>query len=175
MKILVPLDGSQFAEAVLEPLAGFAGSNEAELQLVEVVKESDARATLAEPTSSEHHLAAERGMPSALGGSIPEFEPRIPAESRAQAQDRLRQEADDYLAHVNERFFGGLARTEVIWGEDAAEAIINYAANQKVDLIAIATHGRTGLARMMMGSVAGALLRARVTPIYMVRPEGLGE
>ena len=60
-----------------------------------------------------------------------------------------------------------------VMGENPAEEIVNYASREKVDLIAIATHGRTGLAKMMMGSVAGELLKARVAPLFMVRPEGL--
>lgn len=60
-----------------------------------------------------------------------------------------------------------------MWGEDAAEALLEFAREQQVDLIAVATHGRSGLARMVMGSVADALLRSQVAPVYLVRPEAL--
>ena len=85
------------------------------------------------------------------------------------------QQAEDYLAHISESFFSGGAQRAVLWGEDAAEEILDYAGQQKVDLIAMATHGRTGLARMLMGSVASKLLQARAAPLFMVRPEALNE
>lgn len=90
MKILVPLDGSDFAEAVLEPLAEFAAANDAELHLVQALIESDAKATMTETTRADHHLAAERGVTGAFGGVIHGVEPRVPAETQSQAQDRLR-------------------------------------------------------------------------------------
>ena len=46
---------------------------------------------------------------------------------------------------------------------------------EKADLIAIATHGRTGQAKLLLGGVAGELLKAHVAPIFMVRPEGLSK
>lgn len=174
MKILIPLDGSRFAEAVLEPLAVLVASCDAELILVEVVKESEARATLTRMASTDPHEAVDPGVAGVSGGSALESAPRAPAETQTQAQDRIRQEVEDYLSHINEKFAGS-ARVEVIWGEDAAQAIIDYAGKEKVDLIAMATHGRRGLARMLMGSVASTLLQAQVAPLFMVRPTTLHE
>ena len=71
-------------------------------------------------------------------------------------------EAEEYLDDVAARFFPGGAVKKVVVGQNPAEEIANYASEEKVDLIALATHGRTGLARVMMGSVAGELLKALV-------------
>ena len=71
------------------------------------------------------------------------------------------------------RFFARGVEKMVVMGDDPAKEIADYARREKVDLIAIATHGRTGLARLTMGSVAGELLKARVAPLFMIRPDGL--
>ena len=175
MKILVTLDGSPFAESVLEPVVTLAASSGAEVHLVEVVKESEARSAFTGAASTLPHPPAEGAMAGELGGMVSESLARVPAETQVQAQERLRQQTEDYLDHISERFFSGGAQRAVLWGEDAAEEIIDYAGKQKVDLIAIATHGRTGLARMLMGSVASKLLQARAAPLFMVRPEALNE
>jgi len=53
---------------------------------------------------------------------------------------------------------------------DPAENIINYANMHDVDLIAMTTHGRTGMRRLLVGSVAEEVLRHVVVPILMLRP-----
>lgn len=90
-----------------------------------------------------------------------------------QAEDRTRQVAEDYLNDVARELFPNGARTDVISGENPAKEIIRYALRENIDLIALATHGRTGLTKIMMGSVAAELLQAHVAPLFLVRPEGL--
>ncbi|NQW23003.1 MAG: universal stress protein [SAR202 cluster bacterium] len=98
----------------------------------------------------------------------------VSVETKDQASDRQHDKAMDYLRHVSATHFDGTAQTEVLFNTDVAEAIVKYAKAEKVDLIAIATHGRTGLSKVLLGSIAGNLIRAKVAPIYMVRPDGLG-
>jgi nucleotide-binding universal stress UspA family protein len=50
--------------------------------------------------------------------------------------------------------------------------IVNYARQHKIDLIILATHGRTGLPHIFMGSVAETVVRAAPCPVLIVRPEG---
>lgn len=50
--------------------------------------------------------------------------------------------------------------------------IIRYARNQDIDLIVLSTHGRTGLAHVLMGSVAESVVRTAPCPVLTVRPEG---
>jgi nucleotide-binding universal stress UspA family protein len=50
-----------------------------------------------------------------------------------------------------------------------ADAILEFAEANRIDLIAMCTHGRTGLARWTLGSVADRVLRARSTPLLLVR------
>jgi nucleotide-binding universal stress UspA family protein len=51
------------------------------------------------------------------------------------------------------------------------EEICKYAADEKIDLLVIATHGRTGLERVLMGSVAEQVVRRCSCPVLSVRPE----
>jgi nucleotide-binding universal stress UspA family protein len=58
----------------------------------------------------------------------------------------------------------------VVRGEDAATALAQTAARQGVDVICISSHGRSGIARALVGSVADRLLRATRLPVLVLRP-----
>ncbi|MDG3002875.1 universal stress protein [Paludisphaera mucosa] len=58
--------------------------------------------------------------------------------------------------------------TSVRWGTPA-EAIVDYAAEKKVDLVVIATHGRTGLSHALLGSVAERIVREAPCPVLTIR------
>ena len=59
----------------------------------------------------------------------------------------------------------------VVEGSPKVE-IIRYARKQNIDLIVLSTHGRTGLAHVIMGSVAETVVRTAPCPVLTVRPEG---
>ena len=169
MKILITLDGSQFAEAILEPIGKLAAFPGVDLHLIEVVSASTPAGMIRSPSSDPHSLGV-----SVVAGELDSQSTRgTAAETNMQADERTRQAAGDYLRHVSATFFSDNATREVVLGEDPAEAILNYARREQVDLIAIASHGRTGLARMIMGSVAEKLLEASVAPLYVMRPGNL--
>ena len=173
MKILIPLDGSKFAETILKPAAKLAASANAEVHLIQVVKPSEAKTTWASSRGVEAHSSSELIVPGLLGGSLSEVAGGVVAETRVQAEERFLREAEDYLDGIAHRFFPHGVEKMVVMEDDPAKEIADYARREKVDLIAIATHGRTGLARLTMGSVAGELLKARVAPLFMIRPDGL--
>jgi nucleotide-binding universal stress UspA family protein len=83
-------------------------------------------------------------------------------------------QAEVYL----ERVAGGLreqglqVRTHVVAARHAAAAILAEAAAQGIDLIALATHGRGGLRRLLLGSVAHRLVRGAASPVLVYRPDG---
>jgi nucleotide-binding universal stress UspA family protein len=85
----------------------------------------------------------------------------------------LRAEAERSLAPTKERLSraGLKVRVEVLFGRPARR-IIEYAMKEEVDLIAMATHGRSGFSRWVFGSVAEKVLRATVLPILLIRPPG---
>jgi nucleotide-binding universal stress UspA family protein len=134
-KILVPLDGSDAAQAILPFAQEVAATCGAELLLVTAVQQVgvwDATLTL-------------------------------------QVMDKEEATAAEYLADQAAKL-GGKAKTSVVQG-DAAEAILSAADNEKADLIAISTHGRSGLRRFLFGSVATKLLEAAKVPVLFLRPK----
>lgn len=84
-------------------------------------------------------------------------------------------QADNAQAYLNglqtELSRGGVrVETEVMEG-DAAQLIAEYAKNNGVNLIIIATHGYTGMKRLMFGSVALRILHDAHVPVMLIRPE----
>lgn len=81
--------------------------------------------------------------------------------------------AQSYLSRIADRLRRGnlIVDTQVIVGEDVAASIGDFAAREHADLIAIATHGRGGLARMIRGSVADAVTRTARTSMLVLRPD----
>jgi nucleotide-binding universal stress UspA family protein len=61
-------------------------------------------------------------------------------------------------------------QTHVVRGDDAAAALAQCAARFGVDVICIASHGRSGITRALVGSVADRLLRATRRPVLVLRP-----
>jgi nucleotide-binding universal stress UspA family protein len=83
-----------------------------------------------------------------------------------------RHEAESYLRRIQAELAsatGNDVETEVVESEPAA-AILAIAAKQQPDLIAMTTHGRSGVARWVLGSVAAKLLHSTHTPLLVVRP-----
>jgi nucleotide-binding universal stress UspA family protein len=81
--------------------------------------------------------------------------------------------AEDYLAKIQTKLNKeGLAvETKVLTGLPA-ETIIDFAQRNKVDLVALATHGRSGISRWIFGSVADRLVRSSSAPVLLIRPKG---
>ena len=148
-KIMVPLDGSKLAECVLPHVETVAKACESpEVLLVQAV----------EP------IAIPYGREMAAITSIEQL-------TAFEAHHRV--EAEKYLKKIVARLgkAGIKARAEVINGK-AAEALIGFANKNDVDLLVIATHGRSGISRWVWGSVAERLLRSVCVPVFMVRAPG---
>ena len=148
-KILLPLDGSEFAERIIpqvEPLAEKLGS---ELILLQV-------------TTSFETLIAETtpGMAGA-GGVALDPTPIVEAEQAA---------SDEYLAGLAARLSakGFKVSIEHPTGH-GARTIIERAQALGVNLIAMTTHGRSGIGRLVFGSVAEEVLRHAQCPVLIVR------
>lgn len=86
-----------------------------------------------------------------------------------QERARLRAEADDYLEGVRARLGGLPVETAVRFGDPAAQ-IVAEAEASGAGLIAMSTHGRSGLARALMGSVAESVVRAAPCPVVTLSP-----
>jgi nucleotide-binding universal stress UspA family protein len=95
----------------------------------------------------------------------------MPGLEPAQVDDAEVREAEQYLVGVAERLArGGLKRVaRSIWFGSAADAIVEAARLMRVDLIVMGTHGRSGLGRAILGSVAESVLRGTAAPLLLVR------
>jgi nucleotide-binding universal stress UspA family protein len=97
----------------------------------------------------------------------------LPGANTVEAQVTAVREAEEYLEAVVRRLADkGVGRVEThVWYGPAAAAIVEAAAVQKADLIVMATHGRSGLGRLVLGSVAESVLRGTTVPILVVRAD----
>jgi nucleotide-binding universal stress UspA family protein len=176
MKILATLDGSKESLAVLEPLQMLAQECQPDIALLTVVVPP--AAVPREPG------AVDVILPGGALGTVTAPTMRVEAilqpgepkwaESPDQAIARVEAEARDALADAAKRLpaSGGAAEKTVLMAEDPAAAIVGFAREWGADLIAMATHGRTGLREVVQGSVAAAVLRTARVPVLMVRPRG---
>ncbi|HLZ26845.1 MAG TPA: universal stress protein [Chloroflexota bacterium] len=144
VRIVVPLDESQLSEAVLGPALEFATRLGAELLLVEVVA----------------------------------WPPRVysdPVELLGYDLDEQVAAARTYLATVATRLreSGASVHWRIEVGPTPAATIVQLARAEHADLIAMATHGRSGLARVVLGSTTTGALQHAEVPLLIVRPTAL--
>ena len=139
--ILVPLDGSELSEAVVAPAA-------------ELARACDARITLLHVLSTRH---------PGPGGMIP---------SAPDEWTRALEEGEGYLEGLAGRLRRRQIRVDTVAmaHPDPGRAIREVAEEARVDLIAMATHGYTGIRRILFGSVAEDVLRHCHVPMLIQRP-----
>ena len=144
-KVLVPLDGSDLAEAALPQVRNLAGGGFIGEVILFSVIEIDLM-----------------GIPSTRVGVID--------------LSAFRKDHFDRSQKYLEKIRAGLSaeginvKTEAMEGK-AAQTIVNYAETNDVDLIVIATHGYSGMKRLMFGSVALRVLHDSHVPVLLIRPE----
>jgi nucleotide-binding universal stress UspA family protein len=140
-KILVPLDGSEFAETALEPALAIAKAMTAEMVLFRV----------AQPIPRTRALAE---MPDV-------FNDVVAAAYR---------EAEDYLINLRARLpYDNIFIQHRPASEGVAQQIVDYAFENGVDLVVISSHGRTGIGRWVHGSVTEKVLGAVCCATLIIR------
>lgn len=172
MRFLITLDGSELSESVLETIGEFATAAKAEIHLLTVGHvPRDAGRGKRETTDVLVKLPLMGSFPfdSPRPGYFPRVE-GVPVETREQAIARREHELDEYLLDKATRFQGLAVKRAVTLSDDPAEVIIEYAREHAIDLIAMATHGRSGLSRAVQGSVASEVMQSGVAPVLLVRP-----
>ncbi len=143
-KILLPTDFSDYSAAAKSYACELAARFGAELHLVHTLEH-------------QYSLTPEFGF-----GLAP---PTQIAESKVAAEKALSGLLDPGWSrgrNVTYRVFEGSPKVE----------IVRYARAENIDLIVISTHGRTGLAHMLIGSVAETVVRTSPCPVLTVRPKG---
>jgi universal stress protein A len=140
-RILVPMDFSDTAKKALQYAVPFAGAFDAELVVVHVIQ----------PLS----------VPPDVGYTPPEL---------TGSEQELRKSAQDALSKLCAKQLGARGRfqvqvrTGVPWHE-----VVTAAQETAADLIILATHGRTGLKHVLLGSVAESVVRYAPCPVLVVR------
>ena len=140
-KILVPLDGSKLAEIALPHAESLARRYKAKLILLTVM--SPLIITDRETSTTELYQ---------------------------QQLDALRKDSELYLKGLRGEFTEKNIRTEAVLSHGpVVESIVNTADNHAVDLVIIASHGRSGLMRVFYGSVAAGVLNRIEQPLMIIR------
>jgi nucleotide-binding universal stress UspA family protein len=147
-KVLVPLDGSELAECALSHVKNLVKDGIAEEVIILNVF----------------------SVPVALLGAGGETSAYVDVNA---VEEKMKYDSIKYLADVKSRLDaeGVKVKTESLEGSRAAETISNYVQKNSIDLIVLATHGYTGLKKLMFGSVALEVLHDSHVPVFLVRPE----
>jgi nucleotide-binding universal stress UspA family protein len=142
--ILVPLDGSELSEGILDPAMTVGGMLGARYTLLRVV--------LPVPFVADPQVA---GVAFAEGGA-----------------EQSRRSALAYLEEVASRLRarGATVNVETVFHTVPALGILDFAATHAVDMVAMATHGRGGWSRVALGSVADKVMRGTMMPVMLFRP-----
>lgn len=169
-KILVPLDGSELAEGVLPYVEAICQRCEpVEVILFQVVPPPPGRSGAVFRVIDDDFPTVR--LPDSEGDVRTARHPIY----REQELASLRAEVEASLAHVIQRLCDGAVNTRVAvaFGRPADE-IVDFAEREQVDMIAMSTHGHSGLTRWILGSVADKVLHGTHVPILLVRPPGFG-
>jgi len=143
--VLVPLDGSRLAEQILEPALALGPPGELRVTLLRVAP----------------------APPSALP-----VEETFVTPLEAEVLGLARADAEAYVAAVAERVrrAGYEVDTVVVSDHDPARAILRESQTRGIDVVALSTNARSGLARLRLGSVADKLVRGGSCPTLVLRP-----
>jgi universal stress protein A len=143
--ILVPTDFSEYSLAISEYLCSLAGSGEITVHLLHVVTE---------PVNEVYYSGFGIDPVNILQHGI----------------EGAQKDLQDVVAR--RLHFDGDVRQVVRQGEPSRE-IVRYAEEEGIDLILMATHGRTGVSHVLVGSVAEKVVRYSPVPVLTVKPEAL--
>lgn len=148
--IVVPLDGSELAESVIPHVVTVAkGCDEPKITLLRVV----------EPIEMPYGEALAT----------------IPLGYLKQAEIGETERAEKYLNKIATKLtISGIKATVKIISGKAADAIVDYVNKNNIDLIVVATHGRSGISRWVWGSVTDRILTHVCIGVLMVRAPGCG-
>lgn len=174
MKILVCLDGSELARSILPHARQLAKSAGAQVELVQVIDLSTIQETLGRRLGGP---AVDLGAFAATGDAHVPFAPKLdrPAESEAVVEgrelaiERARAEAHAQLVTEFAGFPKGVQGT-VLTGDNPAATLVQYAQDTQADLIAMATHSRSGIREAIWGSVTDTVVRSGVAPVLVYHP-----
>lgn len=163
--VLIPLDGSERAEAIVPHAVALGEPDTTEFTLLTVIV--PLRVTANRTTADR--AAADRVLDTTPASPHP---PGRHWDGPLDVIERREREASAYLEQIATelRQCSMTVTTHVVVHEQAAQAILNVAAECRADVIAIATHGRHPLPRWVIGSVADRIVGGTDVPVLVFRP-----
>jgi nucleotide-binding universal stress UspA family protein len=166
-KVLIPLDGSAFSERILPVVRHYLRPEENELLLFLAVETPDGG------TGGVSDLVADGTLhnQTLFRLSARQLDQALHPIYASQIQQSIAFSQEDKLIPIaNElRAAGYIVTTEVSFG-DPAQAIKRYVEHHEIDLVAMTTHWRKGLQRVLTGSVADYILRHIAVPMLLLHP-----
>ena len=159
-RILVPLDGSRFASRSLKYAVEIAQKFNAEIALIQVEKPATAIAASDGPQPDiKSPAAAKIAIQIALDEDKRNLSKAKRYLSRKARDIKAKKIACSYNAYIG----------------NPAESIILYSRRKKIDLIIMTSHGKSGIVRAVMGSVADEVVRKSGKPVLVIRPNKKSE
>jgi nucleotide-binding universal stress UspA family protein len=153
-RVLVPLDGTELAETILP-------------HAVEVAKKFDATLVLLRALTAIEELARETAVAQPMAAAP------IGVDLTQGIIEDERESARRYLAEVGNRLQAQGVRVEALMQEgDPALVLPAAVQSQRIDLVAMATHGRTSLGRLVFGSVSESVLHDVQVPVLLLHAKG---
>ena len=150
--ILVPLDGSDRAETVMPHVVALAGAFSSRLVLLQIVPPFE---------------LVRRDL---LRGDLSAMQIDVVTDVAKNQVDAQHAAAQRYLGEQIEALRSqGIEAEYIVEEGEPAASIVRFAEAHGSDLIAMATHGRGGLSRMVLGSVADRVMRSAHIPVLLVR------
>ena len=147
--IAVPLDGSPLAECVIPHIEALAKSPNCEIQLITVIEPVEI------PTRGKIALSDD---------------------DLKQIHEEMEKDAHTYLDQISHRLSrSGIKSRPVILAGKPAESLIEYVHNNRIDLLVMATHGRSGLTKLFWGSIAEKVIRSVNVPVLVVKADSCGD
>jgi nucleotide-binding universal stress UspA family protein len=171
-RLVVPLDQSKFSESALPLARGLAAQLDLPLTLLSVI---DAPGSLLRAQGGPREVVAagsgnERPADPMMGSSPAYSGPAVSQKDLDKLAERVAQ-ASQYLHRIAETFTDRSVEIEVVYGEPA-ERILSFAGTREDPAIVMASHGRSGISRMLLGSVAARVVQATRHPVFVVRGTG---
>lgn len=144
--ILVPTDFSKASELALDAAVVLSKQNDAKVTLVHVFN----------PTA----MALGAGGLGAMA-----------VETDAELEPAVEKRIHEALTTIREERLGDIpdVKTALVLSRNAADGIVHYATKEKVDMIIMSTHGRSGLVHLLIGSVAEKVVRHADCPVLTLR------
>jgi nucleotide-binding universal stress UspA family protein len=168
LKALIPLDGSDFSQSVFENVRKVLPPQLYSLVLLEVAPipeelEEVIQGVPATWAIRVGYKTASEELRRALESDRSAYVERVWKDNERKVLATM-EDAKQALEEA------GFKVKAVVRFGDAAQEISDFVEHEHIDIVAMATHGRSGLSRVVMGSVAEKVLRALHVPVMMVRP-----